>query len=50
MSSVLRDLEFLSLGTWVGSILYLLGLIAGLMYLAAPMALARSRFSLYLCS
>ncbi len=73
MSTVLRFLEFLSLGTWVGSILYLsfavapgafaalgsrdlagavvgmalgrlyvLGLVAGAIYLAARMALVRS--------
>ncbi len=73
MSSILRTLEFLSLGTWLGSIiflsfvvapgafatlgsrdlagavvgmalgrLHLLGLIAGLVYLAVRVALARS--------
>jgi len=73
MSTVLRFLEFLSLGTWVGSILYLsfavapgafatlgsrdlagavvgmalerlhvLGLVAGVIYLAARVVLARS--------
>ena len=73
MSSVLRYLEFLSLGTWVGSILYLsfvvapgafatlgsrdqagavvgmalgrlhaLGLLTGVIYLAARLALARA--------
>ena len=73
MSTLLRFLEFLSLGTWVGSILYLsfvvapgafatlgsrdlagavvgmalgrlhvLGLVAGVIYLAARVALARS--------
>ncbi len=76
MSSVLRFLEFLSLGTWVGSILFLsfavapgafatlgsrdqagavvsmalgrlhaLGLLAGVIYLAARLARARAALS-----